>query len=101
MAVRGDSGDIAARAEAGAGWTAAFADLDPADFPMPRALTPYGDAMFNQRQLPLLPAELDRLPATCGGDWGVQARELCRRPAPGPMRTNAISASERGRSLGR
>lgn len=73
MAVRGDSGDIAARAEAGAGWTVAFADLDPADFPMPRALTPYGDAMFNQRQLPLLPAELDRLPATCGGDWVVQA----------------------------
>ncbi|MFJ1545992.1 hypothetical protein [Streptomyces sp. NPDC088246] len=57
---------------------AAFADLDPADFPMLRAPTPYGDAVFNQRKLPLLPAELDRLPAACGGDWVVQARELCQ-----------------------
>ncbi|MEV8103065.1 MULTISPECIES: hypothetical protein [unclassified Streptomyces] len=78
MAVRGDSGDIVARAKAGVEWTAAFADLDPADFPMLRALTPYGDAMFNQRQLPLLLVELDRLPATRGGAWVVQARELCQ-----------------------
>lgn len=27
------------------------------------ALTPYGDTVFNQRQVPLLLAELDRLPA--------------------------------------
>ncbi|MEU6922446.1 hypothetical protein [Streptomyces sp. NPDC046631] len=78
MAVRGDSGDIVARAKAGVEWTAAFADLDPADLPMLRALTPYGDAMFNQRQLPLLLVELDRLPATRGGAWVVQARELCQ-----------------------
>ncbi|MEE1744295.1 hypothetical protein ACFYNF_32225 [Streptomyces sp. NPDC006641] len=78
MAVRGDSGDIVARAKAGVEWTAAFADLNPADFPMLRALTPYGDAMFNQRQLPLLLVELGRLPAACGGDWVVQARELCQ-----------------------
>ncbi|WP_329191448.1 hypothetical protein [Streptomyces sp. NBC_01435] len=32
--------------------------------------------MFNQLQLPLV--ELDRLPAACGGDWVVQARELCQ-----------------------
>ncbi|MFD5189591.1 hypothetical protein ACFWMU_15835 [Streptomyces sp. NPDC058357] len=68
MAVRGGSGDIVARAKAGVEWTAAFADLDPADFPMLRALTPYGDAMFNQRQLALLLVELDRLPAARGGD---------------------------------
>ncbi|MFE3945463.1 hypothetical protein ACFXPV_26935 [Streptomyces sp. NPDC059118] len=78
MAVRGDSGDIVARAKAGVEWTAAFANLDPTDFPMLRALTPYGDAMFNQRQLPLLLVELDRLPTACGGDWVVQARELCQ-----------------------
>ncbi len=45
---------------------------------MLRALDPYGDAVFNRRQMPLLLAELDRLPAVCGGDWVGQARELCR-----------------------
>jgi hypothetical protein len=78
LAVRGDSGDVVARAKAGVVWTADFADLDPADFPMLWALTPYGDAVFNQRQMPLLLAELDRLPAVCGGDWVAQARELCQ-----------------------
>jgi len=42
------------------------------------ALTPYGDAVFNQRQMPLLLAELERLPPACGGDWVAQACELCR-----------------------
>lgn len=78
MQVRGDSRDVVARAKAGVQWTSAFADLDPALFPMLRALTPYGDAVFNQRQVPLLLAELDRLPAACGGDWVGQARELCQ-----------------------
>ncbi|WP_330334413.1 hypothetical protein OHS33_34790 [Streptomyces sp. NBC_00536] len=78
LAVRGDSGDVAARAKAGVEWTGAFAALDPAEFPMLWALTPYGDAVFNQRQMPLLLAELDRLPADCGGDWVAQARELCQ-----------------------
>lgn len=78
LAVRGDSGDIVARAKTGVEWTAAFADLDPAAFPMLWALTPYGDAVFNQRQVPLLLSELDRLPAACGGDWVGQARELCQ-----------------------
>jgi hypothetical protein len=78
MAVRGDSGDIVAHALAGVKWTSAFADLDPAGFPMLFALTPYGDAVLNQRQMPLLLAELDRLPAACGGDWVAQARELCQ-----------------------
>ncbi|AKL71204.1 MULTISPECIES: hypothetical protein [Streptomyces] len=78
MAVRGDSGNFVARAEAGVQWTASFADLDPAEFPMLRSLDPYGDAVFNQRQVPLLLAELDRLPADLGDDWVVQARELCQ-----------------------
>ncbi|MEU9138917.1 hypothetical protein AB0D33_23660 [Streptomyces sp. NPDC048404] len=59
-------------------WTAGFADLNPTAFPMLWALTPYGDAVFNQRQMPLLPAELDRLPTHLGGDWVEQARELCQ-----------------------
>ncbi|MGW7356238.1 hypothetical protein ACWGI0_06080 [Streptomyces sp. NPDC054802] len=78
LAVRGDSRNIVARSEAGVEWKAAFADLDPADFPMLIALTPYGDAVFNHRQMPLLLAELDRLPAACGGDWVARARELCQ-----------------------
>ncbi|MGW3450497.1 hypothetical protein [Streptomyces sp. NPDC001076] len=78
MAVRGDSGNLVASARAGVDWTAGFADLDPAEFPMLWALTPYGDAVFNQRQVPLLLSELDRLPAEMGGDWVGQARELCQ-----------------------
>ncbi|WP_286260281.1 hypothetical protein [Streptomyces graminofaciens] len=78
MQVRGDSRDVVARAKAGVRWTSAFADLDPALFPMLTALMPDGDAVFNRRQVPLLLAELDRLPAACGGDWVGQARELCQ-----------------------
>ncbi|MEO3768759.1 hypothetical protein [Micromonospora sp. B9E7] len=78
MAVRDDGGNVMARAEAGVRWTDAFADLDPAGFPMLQALTPHGDAVFNQRQIPLLLAELDRLPAVLAGDWVGQARELGR-----------------------
>jgi hypothetical protein len=77
IAVRGDSGNVVASAKAGVEWTAGFADLDPAELPMLWALTPYGDAVFNQRQVPLLVAELDRLPADLGGDWVAQALELC------------------------
>ncbi|MEV7738961.1 hypothetical protein AB0O75_44170 [Streptomyces sp. NPDC088921] len=78
MQVRGDSGDVIARAEGGVEWTSAFGDLNPALFPMLWGLIPYGDAVFNHRQVSLLLAELDRLPAACGGDWVGQARELCQ-----------------------
>jgi hypothetical protein len=78
MQVRDDSGTVVARADGGVQWTAAFADLDLGGFPMLQALVPYGDAVFNHRQVPLLLAELDRLPAACDGDWVRQARELCR-----------------------
>lgn len=77
MQVRGDSGDIVASVRGGVEWTGAFAALDPAAFPMLSALIPYGDAMFNHRQVPLLLAELDRLPDACGGTWVIEARELC------------------------
>lgn len=78
LVVRGDLGDVVARAEAGLKWTNAFAGLAPSEFPMLFALTPYGDAMFNQRQIPLLQSELARLPAACEGEWVSQARELCQ-----------------------
>ncbi|MEU1171773.1 hypothetical protein [Streptomyces microflavus] len=77
MQVRGDSGEVIARA-GGVKWTSAFGDLDSGRFPMLWGLIPYGDAVFNHRQVSLLLAELDRLPAACGGDWVEQARELCQ-----------------------
>lgn len=67
-----------ASAKAGVDWTAGFAHLDPGEFPMLWALTPYGDAVFNQRQVPLLLSELDRLPSGLDGAWVGEARELCR-----------------------
>ena len=78
MAVRGDSGRAVDQAEGGLEWTAAFEELSPVEFPMLWALDPYGDAVFNKRQVPLLSAELDRLPASCAGDWVSQARRLCQ-----------------------
>ncbi|QES52833.1 hypothetical protein DEJ50_32950 [Streptomyces venezuelae] len=41
------------------------------------ALDPYGDAVFNHRQVPTLLAELDRLPAERGGEWVAEVRALC------------------------
>lgn len=78
MQVRGNSGDVIARAEGGLQWTSAFGDLNPGLFPMLWGLIPSGDVVFNYRQVSLLLAELDRLPAACGGDWVGQARKLCQ-----------------------
>ncbi|MFF8486148.1 hypothetical protein ACGFZG_18390 [Streptomyces antibioticus] len=77
MQVRGDSGKPLARARAGLDWTDLSPALDPVNFPMLWALTPYGDAVFNERQIPLLLAELDRLPEASGGTWLNETRELC------------------------
>ncbi|OEJ36375.1 hypothetical protein BGK72_38640 [Streptomyces agglomeratus] len=57
-------------------WTSVSGDLDPVLFPMLWGLIPFGDAVFNHRQVSLLLAELDKLPAACGGDWVGQARKL-------------------------
>ncbi|WP_327147358.1 hypothetical protein [Nocardia sp. NBC_01329] len=78
MQVRRELDNIVARTRDGVEWSNAFAALDPAAFPMLSALIPYGDAMFNERQVPLLLAELDRLPDACGGAWVEQAREMCQ-----------------------
>jgi hypothetical protein len=78
MAVRGDSGRAVAQADGGLEWTAAFEELSPVEFPMLWALDPYGDAVFNKRQVPLLLAELDRLPAPCADDWVSQAASCAR-----------------------
>ncbi|MFF3666397.1 hypothetical protein [Microtetraspora malaysiensis] len=39
-----------------------MSDLDQAEFPMLGGLAPYGDAIFNQRRVPVLLKELERLP---------------------------------------
>lgn len=77
MQVRGDSADVIA-SEGGFEWTSAFGDLNPGLFPRLWGLIPYGDAVFNHRQVSLLLAELDRLPAACAGDWVGQAHQLCQ-----------------------
>ncbi len=78
MQVRGDQERLVARAQVGLEWTDLFPALDPVSFPMLWALAPCGDAVFNKRQVPLLLAELDRLPEAHGGTWVDQARELCQ-----------------------
>ncbi|MFE7788675.1 hypothetical protein [Streptomyces sp. NPDC057460] len=78
MQVRGDLGKLVARAKGGLEWTDLFPALDPVNFPMLWALNPYGDAVFNERQVPLLLAELDRLPEAYGGAWVDQARAMCQ-----------------------
>lgn len=67
-----------ARADAGVEWTAGFAHLDPVEFPTLWALTSYGDAVFNERQVPLLLSELDGISADLRGDWVGQARGPCQ-----------------------
>jgi len=62
LQVRGDSGRIVASSR-GFEWTQELIDLDPAVFPMVAGLCAYLDTVFNQRQIPILLAELERLPA--------------------------------------
>ncbi|MCL7425337.1 hypothetical protein [Streptomyces sp. YS415] len=78
MNVRIGLGQPIARAQVGLEWTDLLPALDSVHFPMLWALDPYGDAVFNERQVPLLLAELDRLPEAYCGEWVGQARELCQ-----------------------
>jgi hypothetical protein len=61
LQVREESGRIVASSR-GFEWTQELIDLDPAVFPMLAGLCAYLDTVFNQRQIPILPAELERLP---------------------------------------
>ncbi|MCX5414911.1 hypothetical protein [Streptomyces sp. NBC_00059] len=70
-------GKVVARAGCGLPWETTLGGLDQAAFPMLGALDPYGDAVFNHRQIPTLLAELDRLPAERGGEWVAEVRALC------------------------
>jgi hypothetical protein len=77
-------GVVVARAGCGLPWETTLRGLDQAAFPMLGALDPYGDAVFNHRQIPALLGELDRLPVERGGEWVAEVRALCevalRRP---------------------
>jgi hypothetical protein len=70
-------GQVAARAACGLSWETALGDLDQAAFPLLGALDPYGDAVFNRRQIPALLRELDRLPPERSDAWADEARTLC------------------------
>ncbi len=70
-------GEVVARAGCGLPWETTLGGLDQAAFPMLGALDPYGDAVFNDRQIPALLVELDRLPAERGGAWVAEVRALC------------------------
>ena len=62
LQVRSESGRIVASSH-GFEWTRELIDLDTAVFPMLAGLCAYLDTVFNQRQIPILLAELERLPA--------------------------------------
>lgn len=63
-------GQVVARAACGLAWETTLGDLDQAASPLLGALNPYGDAVFNRRQIPALLQELDRLPAERSGALG-------------------------------
>jgi hypothetical protein len=71
------SGEVVARAASGLAWHATLGDVDQATFPLLGALDPYGDAVFNHRQIPALLRELDQLPRDLGGAWADEVRALC------------------------
>lgn len=71
------SGEVVARAACGLAWHTTLGDLDQSAFPLLGALDPYGDAVFNRRQIPALLQELDRLPREQGGAWADEVRALC------------------------
>ena len=52
-----------ARAACGLPWETALDGLDQAAFPMLGALDPYGDAVFNHRQIPALLREAMNCPS--------------------------------------
>ena len=62
LQVREESGQIVASSR-GFEWTQELISLDPTAFPMLAGLCAHLDTVFNQRQIPILLAELEQLPA--------------------------------------
>ena len=79
-------GEVVARAAYGLPWETALGGLDQAAFPMLGALDPYGDAVFNHRQIPALLRELDQLPLERAGTWVAEVRTLCELALRKPHR---------------
>jgi hypothetical protein len=76
-----------ARSEHGLPWSSALASLDQAEFPMFGHLIPYGDTIFNHRQIDTLLNELPRLPAGLVNDAFANAlRALCDFALEAPHR---------------
>ncbi|WP_422741383.1 hypothetical protein ACN27B_21800 [Micromonospora sp. WMMD754] len=77
--VRTERGETLARGARGFDWSQELIDLDPSAFPMLSGLCAFLDTMFNERQLPLLIDELDRLPPGVALDDGsrTEIRRLC------------------------
>ncbi|MFC6600149.1 hypothetical protein [Kitasatospora paranensis] len=67
-------------------WSGALAGLEQAGFPMLGGLLPYAEAVFNQRQVPVLISELDRLPDELRGPWVDEVRILGQVVLEGPHR---------------
>ncbi|WP_026411607.1 hypothetical protein [Actinomadura oligospora] len=87
LQVRGDRPDVLASSEHGLPWCDVLADLDRAQFPMFGHLIPYGDTIFNHRQIETLLDELPRLPAGLVTDAFAEAlRELCSFAQEAPHR---------------
>ncbi|RKR91832.1 hypothetical protein BDK92_6254 [Micromonospora pisi] len=62
LQVRTELGDTVARGDRGFDWTQEFIDLDRSVYPLLSGVCAYLDTVFNQRQVPMLLEELDRLP---------------------------------------
>ncbi|MEV4141253.1 hypothetical protein AB0J72_54940 [Dactylosporangium sp. NPDC049742] len=81
LQVRDESGRVLEHAS-GFAWTQELIDIDSSVFPMLAGLCAYLDTVFNQRQLPLVLDELDRLP------YCVRHRVVdARRPPTGRFGT--------------
>ncbi|MFF4693924.1 hypothetical protein [Streptomyces sp. NPDC001307] len=86
MQVRSERGDVLARASCGLPWFEMLASVDRAEFPMLGGLDPYGDAIFNGRQVPMLMEELERLPDERRAEWVEEVHALCVTVLKAPHR---------------
>ncbi|MGI5290145.1 hypothetical protein ACQEVF_43340 [Nonomuraea polychroma] len=87
LQIRGDGPEVMASTEHGLPWSDALANLDRAQFPMFGHLIPYGDTIFNHRQIDTLLDELPQLPAGLITDAFAEAlRELCSFAQEAPHR---------------
>jgi hypothetical protein len=67
-------------------WEITLSQLDQTSFPLLGAVDPYGDAVFNRRQIPAVLDELARLPTELGGPWVAEVRTLAGMAQSRPHR---------------